>query len=141
MDDEFRTGDELRELCGNLGETRLAGQVQVRHAMDRAGALVHFALGIEVAMKMAAGGAPAKQLDAADFDDAVTLSGFQPGGLSVEDDLPHEVILDQATRRSRCWRAGRIARSQVCLSVPVPSATRDRDLSPGRRAVPTGLDS
>ena len=41
-------------------------------------------------MQGAAGQAPGDNLETADLDDPMALIGREPGGLGIENDLPHE---------------------------------------------------
>ena len=50
---------------------------------------MHVALGIDVAVKLAARGDAVHELDAADLDQAVAALGVKAGGFGVEDDLAH----------------------------------------------------
>jgi hypothetical protein len=60
--------------------------------MNSIGALVDVALGIQEAVKLAAGQTPVDELDSADFDDSVPLPGRETRGFGVEDDLSHRLI-------------------------------------------------
>ncbi len=51
----------------------------------------HVAFGIEIELQGAAGGKMIHQLDAADFDDAVTFAGLEAGGFGIEDDFTHRL--------------------------------------------------
>jgi len=44
---------------------------------------------IQITMETIARAAPIYELDAADFDNAVSGGGLQASGLGIQDDLPH----------------------------------------------------
>ena len=53
--------------------------------------VLDFALGVEVLVEVVTTEAPVDQFDAADFDDAVAVGGFQAGGFCVKDDLSYNL--------------------------------------------------
>jgi hypothetical protein len=89
MDHQLRAGDEFEQLLGDLREAWLVQQLLTRDAVHFERALVDVALGIEIAVEGPARRPPVHELDAADFDDAVSLFGLEAGGFGVEDDLAH----------------------------------------------------
>lgn len=90
--DQLGALDELDELVGDVAEARLVGQEFGGQAVDRQRLGVAVAVRVQVDVQVVAGGHPVDQFDAADFDDAVSLGGIQPGGFSVKDDLAHKAI-------------------------------------------------
>ena len=74
VDDQFRAVDEFEELIGHVLEARLADEVLVADAVHRDRAFVDLALRLQVDVEVPPGQAPADQLDATDFDDAVPLA-------------------------------------------------------------------
>src|SRR5947209_728649 len=85
----------------------------------------HLPLGIEIAVKLPPRFDAIVDFDATDLDHPVAADRVQPGGLGVEDDLPHvenyrlEPIPRQA-RMSRTWR------SVVDRSAPVSTTKSAR---------------
>ncbi|MCY1379956.1 hypothetical protein D9M69_677260 [compost metagenome] len=84
MDDQLRALDELEELFGHLGKTRLAHEEFVGDAVDADRALVTFAIGLQVHMEVPARQASADQLDTTDFDNPVAVGHRHAGGFGVE---------------------------------------------------------
>jgi hypothetical protein len=90
VDQHLSAIDEGEQLIGHLGETRLVAQVVPGHAVHLGRRVVDLAFGVQIDMQGAAGQAPGDDLEAADLDDPMALIGRQPGGLGIENDLPHE---------------------------------------------------
>src|SRR5690606_34286190 len=92
-------------------EARLAHQKFVGDAVHRDGALVHFAIGLQVDMEMPTGQTPPHQLHTADFDDAVAVAYRHTGGFGVEYDAAHAllscpyVLFAMTTPRLASWSA------------------------------------
>lgn len=84
MDDQLRAFDELEELVGHFGETRLADEEFVGDAVDADRALVTFAIRLQVDVKVPARQAPTDQFDTADFNDPVTIGHRHAGGFGIE---------------------------------------------------------
>ena len=87
----------------------LALQVVPRHAVHFGRAEVDLALGVEVAVHVAAGRPPVDELERRELDDAVALLRVEAGGLGVEDDLAHAGIGDR--------RSGRGALAMRCATM------------------------
>src|SRR6185369_1044040 len=64
VDQELAAIDELEELVGDVHETRLVEEVLDREPVHLRRGQVDGALGVEEAVEMAAGGAPAEELEA-----------------------------------------------------------------------------
>jgi hypothetical protein len=71
--DQFTVANEIEQLIGNLGETRLACKVCATDAVHALGPFVDIALRVQQAVKLTAGQAAIHDLDAADLDDAMAL--------------------------------------------------------------------
>ena len=102
------------QLLGHLRKARLSIQLGARDAVHRECPVVDIALGVQIAVKRAARGAPVHQLDATDLDDAVIEFGFETGGFGVEDDLAHggrESTVWQSRKASIASLASRSTRS------------------------------
>ncbi|MNE22849.1 hypothetical protein D3C80_1160760 [compost metagenome] len=56
--------------------------------MDADGALVTFAVRLQIDVEVPSGQAPPHQLDTPDLDDPVSVSHRHTGGFGVEDDRP-----------------------------------------------------
>ena len=89
MRDERRILDELEQLGGLLGETRLVREKDRRQAVNRLRFVRHLALGIEICVEMPPGLDPVEDLDTTDLDHAVARGRVQSRGLGIEDDFPH----------------------------------------------------
>src|SRR5207244_10593423 len=81
--------EERQNLVGGLGERRLVLEELRREPvhLERRGR--HVALGIDVAVKGAAGRNAVIELDAADRDHPIPLQRVEAGGLGIEHDLAH----------------------------------------------------
>ena len=97
VDDPLGASREVEELGGKVAEARPGAQILPRHAVHLGRRRVDVALGIEVVVHVTPGRAPVDQFDAGELDDAVTKLRVEPGGLGVEDDLPHSGNWDQET--------------------------------------------
>src|SRR5262249_47765006 len=102
-----RAGDERHELIGNVCEARLVEQLLERDAVNLERALDDLALGIQVVMERTAGVPAIDDLDTTDFDDPVPEFGLETGGLSVENDLPHDARI--YLRQRALWELDTIA--------------------------------
>ena len=89
MDDPLGAAREVEELRRDVAEFRLALEVVPGLAVHLGRAGVDLALGVDVELDRAAGGAPVDDLDARELDDAVALLRVEAGGFGVEDDLAH----------------------------------------------------
>src|SRR6185437_1232021 len=89
VNDPFGTAGELDEARGNVGETRLAGEVVAGHPVDLGRAGVDVSLGVDPDVQIAPGDAPIDNLDCGELDDPMVLAPIESGGLGVEDDLAH----------------------------------------------------
>jgi hypothetical protein len=89
VDHQRRIADELEKGIGLGGKFRLVAQELRRQPMNAEGLFRHRAFGVEIDVKMSAGRDVIDQLDAADFDDAVTGLRRQPRGFGIEHDLAH----------------------------------------------------
>ena len=72
-----------------MGKGWLASQPLVGDAGYPLGGFADRPAGIDVDLELASGGQKIYEFDAADFDDAVAVVGFKPGGFGVEDDFSH----------------------------------------------------
>src|SRR4051812_4653294 len=72
VDDELGAGDEFDQLLGDLGEFRRIAQLRELDPVDGERACVDLAFRIQVAVEFPARQSPVDDLDAADFDEAVT---------------------------------------------------------------------
>jgi hypothetical protein len=73
----------------NVREGRFLRQTLARQAVHLDRAFINVALGVQILVEGAARQAPVKELHAANFDDAVRLLNFEPGGFRIENDLTH----------------------------------------------------
>jgi hypothetical protein len=89
VNDELRAVDEGQQLPGNVGELRRLQQARELDAVHGECARLDLAFGIQVAMKLLAGGPAIEQLHAADLDDAMTRRGLEAGGFDVQYNLAH----------------------------------------------------
>ena len=90
VDDELGALHEGQELGGDEPEDAVLRQEARRQAVHREGILRHVPLRVDVAMEMRACAHGVDELDAGDLDQPVPLGGIEPGGLRIEDDLPHQ---------------------------------------------------
>ena len=97
--DQWGVADEGEKLLAHVGEQRLVLEELGRQAVHLERAVRHLAFGVEVVVEAIAGRKPVHQLDTADLDQPVALVGVEAGGLGVEHDLAHAVVL-------RCLRTG-----------------------------------
>ena len=75
------------ELVGDFGEQRLVAQELAREAVHGDRFRMDVALGVDVAVELAAGGDAVDDLDAADLDQPVTAQRIEARRLGVENDL------------------------------------------------------
>src|SRR5690606_10338132 len=87
VDDELRAADELEELVDDVRETRLLGEEVVVDAVHLERTDLDGPVRIQIAMERSARRPPVDQLDAADFNDAVSRGGLEPGCFGIEDYL------------------------------------------------------
>ena len=85
--DQLGIADEGQELVGDILEERLVLQELGGQAVHGHRVTMDIALGIEVAMELAARGNTVDDLDAAELDQPVAVDGVEPRRLRVEDDL------------------------------------------------------
>ena len=94
VDDQRRVvADEPEKLVADVAEAPVRFQEFDRQPVNGEGFRRHIPVGIEIGVKRRAGRDAVEQLDAADFDEAMTLVGIQPGGFGVEDDFAHVYLL------------------------------------------------
>src|SRR5260370_40542368 len=98
--------DKREEFIDDGIKRRLAGQKLGSYSMNRQRILGHLAARIDVSMKFTPGRDVMNELDAGDFDDAVTLRGVETRGFGIEYDLPHPDLLEAAHRPLPSCRAG-----------------------------------
>ena len=89
VDHQRRVADERQEIVGDFDKARLVLEEIRRQPVNGEGLGRHLAFRIEIAVEDRAGRNPVEQLDAADFDQAVTLVGIEAGGFGVENDFAH----------------------------------------------------
>ena len=118
VNDQLRAADELDQLVDDVREARLLREEFVGDAVHLLRGAVDLAVGTQVAMERAAGLAAIHQLDAADFDDAMSLLRLQARGFGVEDDLAHDVGSSTAAR-------------SACTTLRLLSLRSGRDASAG----------
>ncbi len=87
MSYDLARADELQQLIANVGEFRLAAHLFIGDAVntDRIG--FDLTLGVDEAMEGPARWQKILDLDATDFDQAMTLAVVDAGGFGVEDDF------------------------------------------------------
>ena len=90
--DQRRIADEAQEIVSHILEERLVLQEVHGQAVHGDGVGMDVALGIEVAVELAAGGNAVDDLDAAEFDQAVAAGGVEAGGFGVEHDLAQHLV-------------------------------------------------
>ncbi len=98
---------------GDLDESFWLALEEVRRqAVNVEGLERHVAFRVEIGVKRQSGGNAIQQLDAADFDQAVGLSGIKTGGFGIENDFalllsnPSFGTVEAATRSSRSVASG-----------------------------------
>ena len=79
----------MRNLKSNNRTMWYATYQGVTDAVDANGALVTFAVGLQVHVKMPAGQATSHQLDATDLDHPVAIGDRHTGGFSIEYNTTH----------------------------------------------------
>lgn len=89
MRDQRGIFDEIEQVFDKVFEQGLVSQEGVAEAVDLFGNAGHRHLWIEVGMEGATRLASIDQLDAANFDDAVSLGGIEASGLGIEHDFAH----------------------------------------------------
>ena len=112
MRDQRRIAEKFEQLVDALMETRLVrkeGDRQAVHALCLGG---HVAIGMKIGVETAPGLDPVDQLDAADFDQPVTVGGTEAGRFGVEDDLAH----DRQYRIPRARRQAMRMRTSAAVS-------------------------
>ena len=85
-----RIREKFEQFLDPLAEARLVRKKEVAKSVDLLRLERHVALGIEVGVEVPAGFDTIENFDAADFDHPVAASRIKSGGLSVEDDFPHD---------------------------------------------------
>ena len=92
------SSEELEELVDDVLEERLVLQEIAGQAVHRYGVAVDVALGIEIAVKLAAGRDAVDDLDAAELDQAIPVGVVEARGLRVDDDLAQHLPVPGNTR-------------------------------------------
>ncbi len=87
MGDDRCLADEFHQVGGNFAEFRRVPDLGVSDAVDPDGVGIDQPLGMDQAVKTAPGRQQVLDLDTADLDQPVTLTGIQSGGFGVEDDF------------------------------------------------------
>ena len=77
-------------------------------------------------MKMPTGQSPVEQFDASDLDDTVSLLGFQPGSLGIENDLSHQFL----TRARAAASLARVQYNSASMALRASSSARSFPGSP-----------
>lgn len=94
MDHQFGATHERQEVLSNIDETRFIAQKFARDAMHFYRTGIDFAVRLQILMKVISAQPAIDQFDATNFNDAMTVGGFEPGGFCVKNNLSH---------RSRHW--------------------------------------
>ena len=95
---QFRAGDVIQKLLGDLAELRLVGEKFAGDAVHLQRAFFAVAFRIDVAVKMFAGGLAVEDFHRADFDDAIAQRRVEAGSFSIEDDLAHGFLVGDPAR-------------------------------------------
>ena len=107
--------DKGQQLVGDRGKRRLVRQKLCGDAVDRERIFGHVALGIDVAVKFAAGRDVVDQLDAGDLDDAMAFARIETGRFGIEHDFAHHYSVLPASPlpgRQLCRTSLTIARNR-----------------------------
>jgi hypothetical protein len=89
VNDQGGVGDESKELVRQRREQWLVTQEFGGDAVHGLRFGRHVALGIDEDVILAPGGVAIDQLDAADFDQAISAARVQAGRFGIEDDFAH----------------------------------------------------
>ena len=98
MGDERGVADEGQELVGDILEERLVLQELAGQAVHGHRIAMDVALGVEVAVELAARGDAVDDLDAAELDQPVAVVGVEPRRFRVDDDLAQHWLFPDAIR-------------------------------------------
>src|SRR5262245_27895438 len=79
--------DKAKKPFDDILEQWFVPQKLHRQAVHRHGLWVNVALGVQVAVKLAARGNSVDDLNAADLDEAIAADWIEPRGFGIEDDL------------------------------------------------------
>ena len=111
------------QVIDDVVEARLVCKKVIADAVDLQRAFVDRPVRLYVLMVVVSGQTAIDQFDAADFDDAVALAGFQAGGFSIEDDLAGHGLLfyfihrPQSMLFSKLWRMVNVSLYfRICFS-------------------------
>ncbi len=99
VDDECVARDEAQEVRGHIGKQRLVFEEVRRQPVHGDRFHRHVALRIDEAVELAPRGDAVQELDAADLDQAVAAVGIEAGGLGVEHDLAHGIVIPESAGR------------------------------------------
>ena len=84
MNDDLSTVDEFHEFVNDVGKLRFVFEKLFGNTMHFLSTQVDVAIGREVIVEAIAAQTPIQELDTTEFDDAMTLGGFQPSGFQCQ---------------------------------------------------------
>ena len=80
---------EIQKVLAHIGKARLVRKILVGDPVNLDRALVYFPVRLQVLVIMRTRQAPVDDLDTADFDDPMALTGLQTGGFRIQHYLSH----------------------------------------------------
>jgi hypothetical protein len=89
VNDQLGILDEAHELLRDIAESRFIRKEAIAQPVHSECTGVDRSLRIQIVMEMATGKPSIQEFYRANFDDAMTLTGFEPGGLCIQYDLSH----------------------------------------------------
>ena len=89
MNDQLRASNEIQEGLPDVGEQRLIGEKFSVNAVNLQGALINFALRINILVKVFASNSSTNDLNTSNFYYPMTFLDIKPGSFCIKYNLPH----------------------------------------------------